>query len=361
VVETANLAFELLVDRLDAGLEIVSFKNGAERHPQHVDEVMHLFLEDERFPLREIEGQGLVGLTEVVDVAPVSGRLEGQRLLVDERADDGVASGPLGTDHKQVEPLVLDADAELHRLQGAILADYPGDLMDLIGRFKGKHLQRALKTRTLGTDFPDWTVISTSIGSSETTYTDNTVTQSSSYLYAVIHRDLAYNYSTALVSGTITTPASDSPTITINPTSLTGFTYLEGSGPATSQSYNLSGSNLTGFPGNITITGSTDYEVSTDNTNFSNSVTVAYSNATLTSTPIYVRLKSELSAGNYYSETITNSGGGATVVNVTCNGSVTIPVYYFKVKRPETGVAPARGNHLPTTAHGAMHPEHHPA
>ncbi len=178
----------------------------------------------------------------------------------------------------------------------------------------------------------DWTVISTSIGSSETTYTDNTVTQSSSYLYAVIHRDLAYNYSTALVSGTITTPASDSPTITINPTSLTGFTYLEGSGPATSQSYNLSGSNLTGFPGNITITGSTDYEVSTDNTNFSNSVTVAYSNATLTSTPIYVRLKSELSAGNYYSETITNSGGGATVVNVTCNGSVTIPVYYFKSK-----------------------------
>jgi hypothetical protein len=63
----------------------------------------------------------------------------------------------------------------------------------------------------------DWTVISTSVLSSATAYTDNSVAASTSYKFAVVHRDLAYNYSTALVSGTITTPAgggSTPPTLT---------------------------------------------------------------------------------------------------------------------------------------------------
>jgi hypothetical protein len=55
----------------------------------------------------------------------------------------------------------------------------------------------------------DWTVISVSVGSGATTYTDNSVSASTSYKYAVIHRDLAYNYSNALVSSTITTLASE--------------------------------------------------------------------------------------------------------------------------------------------------------
>lgn len=65
----------------------------------------------------------------------------------------------------------------------------------------------------------DWTVISVAVTSSTTSYIDNTVAAGTSYKYAIIHRDLAYNYSTALVSGTITssslTPsiALSSPTI----------------------------------------------------------------------------------------------------------------------------------------------------
>ncbi len=63
----------------------------------------------------------------------------------------------------------------------------------------------------------DWTVISVTVGSGATTFTDNTVSASTSYRYAVIHRDLAYNYSNALVSGTITTTSaggSTPPTLT---------------------------------------------------------------------------------------------------------------------------------------------------
>lgn len=113
------------------------------------------------------------------------------------------------------------------------------------------------------------------------------------------------------------------PTLNLSTSSLSGLTYIVGSGPSTSQSYNLSGFNLTGSPGNITITGSTNYEVSTDNSTFSGSVIVPYTTATLASTPIYVRLKTGLSVGTYNGETISNAGGGATTVNVTCNGNVT--------------------------------------
>lgn len=127
------------------------------------------------------------------------------------------------------------------------------------------------------------------------------------------------------------TTASLSPTLTLSTSTLTGFTYVQGSGPSTSQSYNLSGANLTGAPGNITVTGSANYLVSTDNITFLASVSVPYASSTLASTPIYVRLKAGLVAGTYNGETVSNAGGGATTVNVTCGGTVTTPTTVFNV------------------------------
>ena len=54
----------------------------------------------------------------------------------------------------------------------------------------------------------DWTVISTSVSSAATSFTDNTVVAGTTYQYAVIHTDLAYNYSAALVSGAVVCPPS---------------------------------------------------------------------------------------------------------------------------------------------------------
>lgn len=113
------------------------------------------------------------------------------------------------------------------------------------------------------------------------------------------------------------------PTLSVTPTSLSGFTYIEGNGPSVSQSYSLSGSNLANIPGRITVTGSENYEVSSDNSTFGNSINIPYSTSTLASTPVYVILKSGLSAASYNNEIITNSGGGATTLNVTGSGSVT--------------------------------------
>ena len=109
------------------------------------------------------------------------------------------------------------------------------------------------------------------------------------------------------------------------PNTLNGFSYLEGAGPSASNSYSLSGSFLTGAPGVIAVTGPADFEVSLDNSNFYPSVDVPFASATLNPTPVHVRLKSGLSLGYYSNELITNVGGGASTVNVTCNGAVVLP------------------------------------
>jgi hypothetical protein len=122
------------------------------------------------------------------------------------------------------------------------------------------------------------------------------------------------------ITGNITTP-----TLVASPTSRTGFTYAQGAGPSTSQSFNLSGVNLTPSAGNITLVPPTNYEISTDNATFTSSnVVIAYTGSALASTPIYIRLKAGLTVGNYNGELINISGGGATAVDVSCSGNVFI-------------------------------------
>lgn len=64
------------------------------------------------------------------------------------------------------------------------------------------------------------------------------------------------------------------PLISSSASNLVGFNYLESNGPSSSQSFNLSGTNLTGFADNITVTGSTNYEVSSDNVAFGTTATI---------------------------------------------------------------------------------------
>ncbi len=110
-------------------------------------------------------------------------------------------------------------------------------------------------------------------------------------------------------------------TLTPSSTALTGFNYTEGSGPSASQSFNLTGSNLNTGGGTITVTGSTNYEVSSDNSTFGSTASITYTGTSLASTPVYVRLKAGLTAGSYNSEPINISGGG-TSSSVTASGSV---------------------------------------
>ncbi|HQM17648.1 MAG TPA: hypothetical protein PL116_07455, partial [Candidatus Cloacimonas sp.] len=123
----------------------------------------------------------------------------------------------------------------------------------------------------------------------------------------------------------LTGTSSSTPTITVNPETLTGFSYVQGSGPSSEKTFTISGSNLTA---NISIDAPTDYEISkTSGGSFSavDPLVLTQSGGSVSATTIYVRLKAGLSAGNYNNKTITASSTGATSKTVTCSGTVYKP------------------------------------
>lgn len=112
-------------------------------------------------------------------------------------------------------------------------------------------------------------------------------------------------------------------TLTATP-NITGLTATLGN-PSTEGTFNLSGTNLTGFPGDISVTGSANIQVSlTSGGTFGSSVNVPYTSATLAATPIYVRIAATAPAGAV-NGTVTLAGGGdADGASVTVSGSVTV-------------------------------------
>jgi hypothetical protein len=100
------------------------------------------------------------------------------------------------------------------------------------------------------------------------------------------------------------------PVLTPTPNTLTFTSTIVGTFSA-SQSVSLVGSNLTGAPGSITLTASnTDFQVSSDNTTFGATATIAYTSATLAATNFYVRFSPQSSGTKTGS--IAVAGGGAT-------------------------------------------------
>ncbi|MDP2453806.1 MULTISPECIES: choice-of-anchor D domain-containing protein [unclassified Kaistella] len=131
------------------------------------------------------------------------------------------------------------------------------------------------------------------------------------------------------------------PTITVDKTLLTGFTYPFGQGPSATQKIVINGSNLSG---NINVTASTDWEISTnltyDGGNMSpwNTIDISKnaSNA-VTNQSIHVRLKDGLAVGNY-GGAITITSPNAVTQTVALSGVVTAGVRDIKVTGNGTSI-----------------------
>ncbi|MEO6668106.1 MAG: choice-of-anchor D domain-containing protein [Ferruginibacter sp.] len=92
-----------------------------------------------------------------------------------------------------------------------------------------------------------------------------------------------------------------------------------------SQNFNLSGSNLTGAPGTITITSpSADFQVSNDNSVWGVSTTIPYTSATLAATPVYVRFTPQ-TVGPKSGNVNIIGGGVTTAVTVAVSGNGVLP------------------------------------
>ncbi|MFM7672274.1 MAG: beta strand repeat-containing protein [Bacteroidota bacterium] len=118
----------------------------------------------------------------------------------------------------------------------------------------------------------------------------------------------------AILAGTtwasVTAGASvPSPTLTLG--TINSFGNVTTGSNSTSQTISLSGTNLTGAPGNITITApNTDFQVSSDNSTWGASATIPFTSATLAATSFYVRFTPQtngLKSGN-----VSLAGGGAS-------------------------------------------------
>lgn len=116
---------------------------------------------------------------------------------------------------------------------------------------------------------------------------------------------------------------TNTPELTVNPSSLTGFSYIEGQGPSQAQTYTLVGQFLEGS-GNISIAAPSAYEISLNGTSFSSSLSLPFSGGSITGQPvtIHVRLKEGLTTGTYNGQTITHNGGGAAEKTVSLSGEV---------------------------------------
>ena len=113
------------------------------------------------------------------------------------------------------------------------------------------------------------------------------------------------------------------PTITVNPTSLIGFTYEQGYGPSEAQMLTVSASNLSTTY--MSINTDMNYNVSLDGETYSTYASINAVNGTIESTTVYVRLKDGLEAQNDIEGSITFASTGAQTVTVSLNGSVTAP------------------------------------
>jgi hypothetical protein len=112
-------------------------------------------------------------------------------------------------------------------------------------------------------------------------------------------------------------------------TAITGFTACVNNA-GTAQSFIINGEGLSSATATITVAGSTNYEVSVTSatTVFNPSVTFNASGGAVAAQTVWVRLKSNATAGNYNGENINISGGGFTVgnaINVACSGTVSAP------------------------------------
>jgi hypothetical protein len=134
-----------------------------------------------------------------------------------------------------------------------------------------------------------------------------------------------------------TSPPSNSQ-ITLNPfltqqtlPALNTFTYAQGSGPSASQYREYTATNLAPSSGTVRVTTSqiTRYEVSLDNSTFSNFVDISYTGGAFTNVPVYVRLKSGLGIGSAYTANMTATvqsqplGCTAPVPSYSISGNVT--------------------------------------
>lgn len=136
-----------------------------------------------------------------------------------------------------------------------------------------------------------------------TTYSSSALTLMGSYWQGATSAN-----QTAFFDNTKVTVATD-PFLKPTPNAL-AFGYQGNNTPSLPITFSLSGANLTGAPGTITVTAPTHFQVSNNSSVWGTTTTIAFTSSTLPSTVVYVRFNPTSTGAK--SGNITFSGGGVT-------------------------------------------------
>ncbi len=109
--------------------------------------------------------------------------------------------------------------------------------------------------------------------------------------------------------------------VTVSTSALSGFTYEIDNGPSASQSFTVTGVNLSGP---ISISAPANFKISSNELMWGGSVNLNPVGGTVAEKIIYVRMDSGLSGGTYSGD-ITISSSGVANQSIALSGSVTVP------------------------------------
>ena len=102
---------------------LVGVERGWDRGPQVVDESQHVVAQLRRSSRRQAYGNRLALVVEVVEVAPVVGRVGLGRPGVQEFLEDAMPLAAGAAQHEQVVAVITDSNAEIQRCERTRLAD----------------------------------------------------------------------------------------------------------------------------------------------------------------------------------------------------------------------------------------------
>ncbi len=186
-----------------------------------------------------------------------------------------------------------------------------------------------------------WTEVSFTQPSSTSTWTgsgllDLSGVTGTAVFFAFKYYSVPGNYSSWNIDNiSIINLPPDQPLLTVNPATLTGFTYITGEGPSAAQMFSVSGTNLTA---NVIVQAPANYEISINETaEFTSSITLTQAGGTVAETPLYARLEAGLSIGNY-NELITVNSTGAAEATLSLSGSVSGPLPYAQILQRPTQI-----------------------
>ena len=151
----------------------------------------------------------------------------------------------------------------------------------------------------------------------DTSFIDTVTSTGTQTYYRIFSVDKAFNYSAPLDLATVLTPIIGAPSVV----SLTGFSYVEGAGPSSVQSFTISGADLTSSLV-LTVADPTIFEINNPAANTTYGSTITLASGTVASTTINVRLKAGLAISSYDSKIINITSTGATSKSISCSGSV---------------------------------------